>query len=296
MSPTGHYKGVHEPNWSLIGSTWVQLVTTKEYMSHYKGVHEPNWSLQGSTWAQLVTTRAYMSPTGHYKGVQEPNWSLQRSTWVQLATTREHMSPTGHTREYMSPTGHYKGVHEQWGTQACTLWSLNKKADRIWWMESSMFYVIWFTFKLQWNMEIFHWSLFLRALLTMHQHWFSWRLGSKLTSIHYLNQWWPSTALWNGFTCPWGVYPYLSCYLAHYRMHYRQILLTKEAGFSTQRKPDYPYKGTALLKGLPWDPTVMHAPLHWDLEDPLHWQNNARVNMDFPWTVGHILYKILVTC
>ena len=36
----------------------------------------------------------------------------------------------------------------------------------------------------------FHWSLFLRAQLTIFQHWFRWWLGADQATSHYLNQWW----------------------------------------------------------------------------------------------------------
>ena len=36
----------------------------------------------------------------------------------------------------------------------------------------------------------FHWSLFLRAQLTIFQHLFRWWLGAAQATSHYLNQWW----------------------------------------------------------------------------------------------------------
>ena len=36
----------------------------------------------------------------------------------------------------------------------------------------------------------FHWSLFLRVLLTIFQHWFWWWLGADQATSHYLNQCW----------------------------------------------------------------------------------------------------------
>ena len=36
----------------------------------------------------------------------------------------------------------------------------------------------------------FHWSLFLRVLLTIFQHWFRWWLGADKATSHYQNQWW----------------------------------------------------------------------------------------------------------
>ena len=37
---------------------------------------------------------------------------------------------------------------------------------------------------------IFHWSLFLRAQLTIFQHWFRLWLGTGQATSHCLNQWW----------------------------------------------------------------------------------------------------------
>ena len=37
----------------------------------------------------------------------------------------------------------------------------------------------------------FQWSLFLRVLLTIFQHWFRWWLGAEQATSHYLNQSWP---------------------------------------------------------------------------------------------------------
>ena len=37
----------------------------------------------------------------------------------------------------------------------------------------------------------FHWSLLLRAQLTVCQHWFRWWLGTKQATGHYLDQWLP---------------------------------------------------------------------------------------------------------
>ena len=36
----------------------------------------------------------------------------------------------------------------------------------------------------------FHWSLFLRAQLTIFHHWFRYWLGAVQATSHYLNQWW----------------------------------------------------------------------------------------------------------
>ena len=36
----------------------------------------------------------------------------------------------------------------------------------------------------------FHWSLFLRAQLTIYQNWFRKWLGADQATSHYLNQWW----------------------------------------------------------------------------------------------------------
>ena len=38
----------------------------------------------------------------------------------------------------------------------------------------------------------FHWSLFLRFLLTIFQHWYRWWLGADQVTSLYLNQWWPT--------------------------------------------------------------------------------------------------------
>ena len=36
----------------------------------------------------------------------------------------------------------------------------------------------------------FHWSLFLRFILTISQHWFRYWLVADQATSHYLNQWW----------------------------------------------------------------------------------------------------------
>ena len=36
----------------------------------------------------------------------------------------------------------------------------------------------------------FHWSVFLRVLITIFQHWFWWWLGAGQATSHYLNQCW----------------------------------------------------------------------------------------------------------
>ena len=38
----------------------------------------------------------------------------------------------------------------------------------------------------------FHWNLFAGVQLTLSQHWFRKRLGTKWETSHYQNQWWPT--------------------------------------------------------------------------------------------------------
>ena len=48
----------------------------------------------------------------------------------------------------------------------------------------------WFSFIKTYEFQIkFHWSLFLRAQLTIFQHWFRYWLGTNQATSHYLNQW-----------------------------------------------------------------------------------------------------------
>ena len=51
------------------------------------------------------------------------------------------------------------------------------------WMKT---FVFWFEF---------HWSLFLRAQLTIIKHWFRWWLGAEQATSHYLNQCLPSSLM-----------------------------------------------------------------------------------------------------
>ena len=42
----------------------------------------------------------------------------------------------------------------------------------------------------------FHGSLFLGEWVIKSHHWFRWGLGAKQVTSHYLNQWWPSPAMY----------------------------------------------------------------------------------------------------